>query len=395
MVARNAAVRLESAPPLVGRDIVCFSNDWHGDPLSKTHLMRILARDNRVLWVNSLGLRGPQATARDVRRIADRISRITQGVREVEPNLFVLSPLALPPSETPFIVAANREIVGAQVRLAMRWLRFSHPISWSFLPSSAPISGELGEDLVIYQCVDEFSAFEGTARQTVLALEERLCRRANLVFASAERLVETKRLWNPRTFLVLHGTDYAHFSRALDPETPMPPELAQVPKPVLGFFGLLAEWIDWPLVRYVADQFPHGTVVLVGQPKADLSALKGAPNIRILGRRPYARLPSFCKAFDVALLPFAVNELTLASNPLKVREYLAAGLPVVSTPIPEVESLGLCHIARTKEEFVNAIRAALAAGGGPQRKIAESIRHESWEARVEEIRVRLRDLSLA
>src|SRR5581483_377618 len=129
-------------PHLEGRDIVCFANDWSGDPLSKKHVMRRLARRNRVLWINSLGNRSPRASARDLKRIVDKLQRFAGGLYQVEPNIHVLSPLAV--------------------------------------PSSAWVAGSLGAERVIYHCVDEYSAFDG-AGADIKALEEDLILRSDLV----------------------------------------------------------------------------------------------------------------------------------------------------------------------------------------------------------------------
>src|ERR1700682_5143153 len=147
-------------------------------------------------------------------------------------------------------------------------------------------------------------------------------------------------------------------------------------------WGLIADWVDLELVRHVANAFSGGTVVLLGNATTDLKPLAGALNIRLLGRRAYADLPRYAKAFDVALMPFKLNELTLAANPLKVREYLAAGLPVVSTAIPEVERLGVCRIGKDVDGVVREIAAAIAAGPGPSEVRAAQMRSEGWEARV-------------
>jgi glycosyltransferase involved in cell wall biosynthesis len=143
--------------------------------------------------------------------------------------------------------------------------------------------------------------------------------------------------------------------------------------------------VDVELIRHVADAYSGGTVVLVGNSTADLKPLEGARNIRVLGRKPYADLPRYAKAFDVALMPFRVNELTLAANPLKVREYLAAGLPVVSTAIPEVERLGVCRIGKDADGVVREIASAIAAGSGPSEVRAAQVKSEGWEARVGEM----------
>ncbi len=373
---------------LRGRDLVVFSNDWDGDPLSKVHIMRILSRENRVLWVNSIGNRAPKANAHDLNRIWRKLASFTEGIREVEPNLFVLAPLAVPFYGSEAVRALNRTLLRAQVLRAMRQLKFNKPISWSFLPASAPVSGRLGEEFVVYHCVDEFSAFSDTNGRHIAEMEEQLLRRADLVITSAERLRENKARVNPSTVLVRHGVDFNHFVKACDPATRIPDDIANLPRPIFGFFGLVADWVDLEAIAATARAHPEGSVVVIGKvaPDADVSALKAERNIHMLGRKAYADLPGYCRAFDVALMPFKVNELTLNANPLKVREYLAAGLPVVSSDIPEVRKVGLCKLATSTEDFVRKVDECLAEGAGPTRARAERIRHESWEAKVEEIR---------
>jgi hypothetical protein len=185
--------------------------------------------------------------------------------------------------------------------------------------------------------------------------------------------------------LVRHGVDHGHFAKALDPATPVPQDLARLPRPVIGFFGLVADWVDLELVRQVADAHPRASVVLLGNVVTSTAALEGARNVHLLGRRPYALLPGYCRGFDVALTPFRLNELALAANPLKAREYVAAGLPNVCTDLPELRAVPGCTVARTRPEFVAAVGRAL-LDGGPRRERSDLVRSEGWEARVEEIR---------
>ncbi len=373
--------------PLSGRDIVCFSNDWDGDPLSKTHLMRILARDNRILWVNSLGNRTPRANASDAAKILRRLRAAALGVVEVERNIHVLAPLYVPGYASELARAANRAFVRAQVRRAMSRLGMTRPISWSFLPSAAPVVGTLGEALVVYHVVDEFSAFSD-ASGGVAELERRLLERADLVVASSQRLLEAKRRVNPRTVLVRHGVDWAHFARACA-RGPIPAELARLPRPVIGFFGLVADWIDLALVRRVADAYPRASVVLLGKVVTSTAQLAGAANVHLVGRRPYAELPDWCRGFTVALTPFKRNALALASNPLKAREYVAAGLPNVCTDLPELRAVPGCTVARDDDAFVEEVGRAIAAGGGPDPARSALVRGEGWEAKVDELRAHL------
>lgn len=373
--------------PLAGRDILCFSQDWGGDPLSKNHLMRLLARDNRVLWVNSIGYRAPSASAADLSRAVRKLAAVSRPVREVEPNIHVLNPLAVPFHGRPSVRALNRWLLRAQVRRAMRRLGFRRPVNWVFNPAAAVVAGQLGEETLIYHCVDECTEFTGVPARTIAELEHRLLVAADLVVTSADRLYRAKARVSPNTVLVRHGVDHRHFRRALEPSTLAPAEVAGLPGPVIGFFGLVADWVDVGLMAEVARRFPHGSLVVVGRVATDVSELEALPNAHLLGRKPYEQLPAYCKAFDVALMPFRINELTLNANPLKVREYLAAGLPVVSTPIPEVEVLGNCRIASGPEAFVAEVAAAVAESDAASRRArSESVRGESWEARLDEIR---------
>jgi glycosyltransferase involved in cell wall biosynthesis len=370
---------------LRGRDILCFSHDWSGDPLSKTHFMRLLSRQNRILWVNSIGYRAPTASKRDVGRAVAKLKAAAEPLREVEPNIFVLNPLVIPAYGRPAIRELSRRLLGAQVRRAMRRLGFHRPINWVFNPAAGIIAGELGEEALIYHCVDEYTAFNGVASDALAGLERALLRQADAVFVSAERLLRSKSAANPRTFLVRHGVDFEHFRRALDPATPVADALRGLPRPVIGYFGLIADdWVDVPLLAHVADHFARGSLVLVGKATMDVSALERRPNVHLLGRKPYADLPGYCKGFDAAVIPFPVSEVTLNANPLKAREYLAAGLPVVSTPIPEVEVLGRCRIGADGPSFAAALEAAV-ADPGPRAERSESVRDQSWAARLDEI----------
>lgn len=374
--------------PLRGRDIVCFSHDWTGDPLSKTHLMRVLSRDNRILWINAIANRTPTASSKDVSRVFKKLKAFAEPVREVEPNIFVLNPLAVPAYGSAVVRRFNQRFLIGQVRRAMRKLGFAKVLNFVFNPAAGLLAGNIGEEKVVYYCVDEYTAFTGVA-SGLKEIEENLFRRADLVVVSAEKLFDSKKHFNPNTHIIRHGTDWAHFRKAVDAELTSPEDIKDLPRPIIGFHGLLADWVDFELIRKIAEEFPEGSVVLVGKVSVDaekkIGTISGVRNIHMLGRKPYSELPAYCRQFDVAINPFVINELTLAANPLKVREYLAAGVPVVSTDIPEVRVLEDCMVAGGHEEFISMIREALAC---PESRsaISERIRHESWEAKVDELR---------
>lgn len=376
---------------LRGRDIVCFSHDWTGDPLSKTHIMRILARDNRVLWVNAIANRMPTTSSKDISRIYKKLKGFTEPIREVEPNIFVLNPFAIPAYGNSTIVSLNQGSLVRQIKKAMRKLGFSNVINIVFNPAAGMVAGRLGESELIYYCVDEYTAFTGVG-EGLKRIEDDLFRRADLVVVSAERLFDSKKHLNPNTHIIRHGTDWNHFRTALDPDLAIPSDIANLPRPIIGFHGLLADWVDYELIKKVAKHFTGGSVVLIGKVAVDaeekIKALDGVSNIHLLGRKPYAELPAYCKAFDVALNPFVINELTLAANPLKVREYLAAGLPVVSTDIPEVRVLDDCRVGVDHQDFIKQIEHAL-KNSKSRNEISDAVAGESWEAKVEDLRSKL------
>src|SRR3989454_1342095 len=340
--------------------IICISQDWQGDPTSKKHIMRILAKKNQVLWVNSIGMRRPTASGTDLQRMITKLRRSLAGCQEVEPNLFVMEPLVIPLHGVALADWLNAKILATLLRRLCRRHGFERPLLWTFLPHVSRLVGRLQERLVIYHCVDEYSAFSGVPRDALIRMEQDLIRRAHVVFTSAEKLYGERQSLNPHTYYIPHGVDLPHFAGALDPSTEVPADMRGLPHPVIGFFGLLADWVDLDLVRMVAAARPDWSVVLIGKATTDLRSLRGLANVHLLGQKPYSTLPSYCRGVDVGIIPFRKNDLTVRANPLKLREYLAAGLPLVSTPLPEGERYNrLLHFADRAEAFITAVETAL------------------------------------
>jgi len=368
-----------------GQDIILFSNDWGGDPLSKHQIALRLSKKNRILWVNSMGNRNPTVSAHDLRRAVKKVWQFVRGCQPVAPNIFRFCPLVLPFHGNRAARWINRRLLSAGLRRTCRKLGFREPVTLTFVPNSVDVAGSLGERSIIYYCVDEYSQFTGADRDAVLEMEHRLMQKADLVIVSASRLLETKRAANPNTTLITHGVDVDHFRAACSAETAIPEDAAQLAGPVIGFYGLIEDWVDLEVIRHMATARPAWSFLMIGEVKTDTAAVRHLPNVHFTGRRPYQSLPGYCKKFDIAVLPFVVNELTLAANPLKLREYLAAGLPVVATPLPEVQKLGdLIHAATTPAEFLAECDALVAAGRlGPDPAISRNMDAESWDGKVE------------
>jgi glycosyltransferase involved in cell wall biosynthesis len=372
---------------LTDRSIICVANDWGGDPTSKTHIMAKLAARNRVLWVNSFGMRRPAASRRDLRRIVVKLAQGLRVSRRVTPSLHVYHPLVLPLLGSPKADRLNAWILATTIRRLSGWHGLSRPLLWAFVPTAADLVGRLGEQTVVYHCVDQYAAFAGVPSEVLRRKEIELVRRADVVFASSEELVAERRPLNPHTHFVSHGVDVEHFARARRLETPVPADTAALRRPLIGFFGLLADWVDVDLVRTLALAEPGWTIVLVGKIATDVRTVRDLPNVRLLGQRPYESLPGYCRAFDVGIIPFRVNELTERANPLKLREYLAAGLPVVATDLPEVRKYrDVVRLASSPGAFAAQIRQALGDRDPARaRRRQDAVRGESWEARVEEL----------
>jgi glycosyltransferase involved in cell wall biosynthesis len=370
-----------------GQDIICFSNDWDGDPLSKKHVMLRFAKHNRVLWINSIGNRKPTTSVYDLKRIAKKLREFAKGHRQVHERIYVFSPFAVPFFGSSVARWLNQKALKWSLRRVCRQLGFERPIMWTFYPASGNVVGSFGEQKIVYHCVDEYSEFTGTDKEAILQLERELMAKCDYVIVSSERLYETKKPYNKNTFLVRHGVDVAHFRKACDPQTVIPDEMKRLQGPVVGFFGLIADWVDLDLIQFLARSRPGCSFVLIGKITTDVKMLAGLSNVHLLGQKPYEELPGYVKGFDLAILPFVMNELTVASNPLKLREYLAAGLPVVSSAIPEAAKLKhLIRIGRNKLEFLNHVDAVLQSGQtGPQVRLSSQMDSESWDHKVEEL----------
>jgi glycosyltransferase involved in cell wall biosynthesis len=260
---------------------------------------------------------------------------------------------------------------------------------WTFLPNVVNYLGYFGETFTVYYCVDEWSKFSFMDGKSMRFMEENLMKRADLVITSASHLYENKKPFNENTYLIQHGVDYSYFSKALSPDTKIADELTDIPKPIIGFFGLIHEWIDLELIEYIATARPDWSVVLIGKTAVNLEKLSKHRNIHLLGQRAYEELVSYCKGFDVGMIPFHINEMTVNVNPIKLREYLAAGLPVISTPLPEVEKYKekeMVSIAETGSQMVREIER-LITGDSAEKRLQRSrkMASETWSVKVRQI----------
>ncbi len=385
----------EPARSLKGASIICIASaNWDAELWTNSqHLMSRLARENRVLFVESLGLRRPRARWRDLQRTAGRIRNWSRGVRRPAGNLLVYSPLILPFHNVRWARDLNFWILRTSLSRIAKREKLIRPILWTFLPTSSDLVGHLGESLAIYHCVDEYGANPGVPADVIHRMEKDLLESADLVFTTSRSLYEGKSRFNPRTHYLPNVADAAHFHRAADAETEVPEELRALRRPVIGFVGALSDYkVDFDILLHMTRVHPEWSIALVGPiwagtgpKKAD--ELRRAPNVRLFGARPYAELPGLLKGFDVCIIPFLVNETTVNVFPMKFHEYMAAGKPIVVSDLPSIaEFRRYCRTARGPEAFTRAVEEAL--GEEPEGAAAERIavaRRNTWETRLEEI----------
>jgi glycosyltransferase involved in cell wall biosynthesis len=375
-------------PELAATGIVYFGNEWFAENrTSSHHIARRLPEHCPVLYVDSPGLRPPRATGRDLRRLVDKVRQALRRPTPLAPRLWHCTIPQVPFRRTPGVDALNRRFGRWAARRAIAAVGFERWLSWFVVPHPGFLAGTLDEEFVVYYCIDDYAAHPGVEIEAITAADTALARRADQVFVASTALLDLKRAENPSTAFAPHGVDAALFARAADPATRMPDRAAALRHPVVGFFGLLGDWIDVELLAHLGRARPEWTLLIVGGVATDVSPLARLPNVVLAGAQPYDTLPAWARAFDVAVIPYRLTRQVRHASPLKLREYLATGKPVVSVPTPEVERFAShVRLARTPPEFLRAVEQSLEDHDEAARSARmESVRNMSWEARLAEV----------
>ncbi len=371
-------------------DLVIFGEDWGRHPSSTQHLARRLAGDRRVVWINSIGMRRPRMTGRDLKRMAGKAmalagartnavpARHANSVTPLPETLSVMSATAVPWPGSSLAFGLNQLLIGRQVRRHLAARQISKPILWTSLPTALSAVGRLGERAVVYYCGDDFGALAGVDHAPVLEMERRLAAKADLVLAASPPLAA--RFPIHKTLLLPHGADVELFAKPAARATDLPMSTR-----IAGFYGSISNWIDVALIAASARAMPDWLFVLVGNVETDISQLSSMDNVRLIGARPHADLPGYVQHWDVSLLPFVDCAQIHACNPLKLREYLAAGTPVAATAFPALHAyLDLVETAKGTDGFVAAIRRA--AEDRPRNSARRArVAGETWECRAQQV----------
>lgn len=369
--------------------IIAFTKDWNDVPTCTTHILREMGKTIPLLWINSIGMRRPQlSSGRDWNRVVRKLADSLRPAELKENRLRVLAPLALPKAGNRAGRSLNRLLLRSAVNRALRTMGNGPLELWSFIPNAVDYLGAFGPAKVVYYGVDDWSMFPGIDRDWVLGCEQQLVERADVLFV-ASRVLEDR--WRPiagnRVHYMPHGVWHDQFASALQPDLPLPADLSALPEPRIGFYGNLYDWIDFELVDTLAAARPQWSFVMIGPARTDLSRWQKRRNVHFLGRCEPQQLPAYCKGFAAAIIPYKLSDPRMESvNPVKLREMLAAGLPVVAADIPEVRGVSqFVRTARGADEFLAGLETFVRHP--PDRyAISAERRGDDWSARVRDIR---------
>ena len=367
--------------------VVYFGNEWFAENrTSSHHIARRLSARANLLYVDSPGMRPPSGSKRDLGRIFRKLWQAARPPQWVEPGLWHCTVPQLPWARVPGVRKLNQWFGALAVRRALRIAGMRDPVLWFHVPHPAFMMDAVPHRGVVYYCIDAYAAMPGVDVDYITHCDRALTERADLVFVAPPALVEGTKAINPSTSYSPHGVDVALFAQAQHPDTVVPAAAAELSGPVIGYFGLIAPWTHVELLVAVAKARPHWNLLLIGFASADVTELAALSNVRMVGPQPYETLPSWAKAFDVAIMPYRLNQMVANNNPLKLREYLATGKPVVSAPTAEVHRFGdLVEVATEPEDFIAAIERALADTSDARCKARmAAVSSMSWDARVDE-----------
>lgn len=371
------------ANPLAGHELIVFGPDWNRHPSTGQHLTRCFLDASKVIWVETVGLRKPMLNLHDIRRSAQKIADFASGRRANStpdhPNLRVVSPPTLPFTGAAIVRRFNRWSVARAVRRQAARLGFAKPVLMVCAPSHGSYIGHLGEAASIYLSMDDYALWPGMDAAHIARMEAEAIRRVDAVVAVSDYLARRFATSGKPVKIIPQGVDVPHF--------------ASVPRRSSGgffevaFFGMLDERLDQVLLVKAAGTLPQAVFRLIGPAAIDVSRLHAMPNIRVEAPVNYAALPAAVATADAFILPFVINELTISCTPLKLKEYLACGRPVVSTALPESMAWqDVVHVGKDHSDFIRLL-TAVSQGALPvdAAEIATRLKNESWEARATEL----------
>lgn len=364
------------------RDLIVFGEDWGRHPTSTQHLVRRLANDRKVVWINSVGMRRPRLGLRDLKRIGQKLHSMSNGRSTPQQsavlpdNMTIIEPKVVPWPGSRVVSQINRYVGGRVLRRHIDNANLSNPAIWVSVPTAVDLLPALPDSPVVYYCGDDFGGLAGVDHEPVLACEKRLADKAEKIFTVSEILAD--KFDRSKIVDLPHGADVEMFSSPTDRPADMPGS-----GKIAGFYGSISEWLDQNLMADVASRLPGWTFLFIGDIQCDVTRLMDFRNIQFLGPRRHNQLPSYAQHWTVSLLPFVDNDQIRACNPLKLREYLATGTPIVATPFPALKAYARhIRIAGDAAGFTHAIQTASSDTTESRTARSDEVRGESWERRA-------------
>jgi glycosyltransferase involved in cell wall biosynthesis len=376
-LASGDLMRVSSCP------FVVFSDDWGEHPSSCQHLFRRIARDHDVIWVNTVGMRVPRLTRSDAVKAARKLARMlrvlpaSRAVGARPERLSVIQPPMMPTTGAGALARVNDALVQRSVERELIRRGLEQPVVVTTVPSAAGAIERMAASSVVYYRVDDFSKWPGMDRHVLLCDERKLFSRVDLVIAASQDLAGDARSAGVPVIICEHGVDAEHFARR---DVTSTAALRSIPEPRVGFFGLLDERIDSDLIARLAMAMSDVQFVLAGPIVAAHARLRRLPNVHLTGPVPYELLPGVVAGLSTLILPYASTEQTRTLAPLKVREYLATGLPLVCTRLPgTVPFAAAMVLPESPQEWLVAIRDSLTKPRSTLDAERRMLVGESWD----------------
>jgi glycosyltransferase involved in cell wall biosynthesis len=328
----------EQSRPSEQRPLVVFAEDWGAHPSSTQHLIKVLSQQRKIIWINSIGLRKPRLSWRDILRVSQKIisflstnKQKSQVKRVNSPRFTVINPLVLPCAESGWTVKLCQWFLAKQLVKPLTTMAIHDPIIWCSLPTAVDYLALFKGCPSIYYCGDDFASLAGVDHQQVVKKEQQLVSKVRYIFTASQALLA--KFPEQKSVTIPHGVNYKLFNKKQHKK----PDDLPAGQFIAGFYGSISTWIDQELIVHASKLLPHWQFVFVGQVECNVDRLMQMSNIHFIGPKNHEQLPAYIQHWNVALLPFKNNQQIKMCNPLKLREYLASGTPIVSTDFPALK----------------------------------------------------------
>lgn len=372
--------------------VLCFGGeDWwyHNRGHIDMQLMRRFAKKGTVVYVNSIVMQKPNFSEgrKFLQRLIRKTKSIFTGLKKSDVGFWVYSPFSLPVHHVSWLRPLNALILRWQLARVIRKLSMLNPLVWVACPAACDVAIKIRKSKLVYQRTDRYEEFPGVDSNIIKRYDQKLKANADITVYVNSVLYEEESKQCKRALYLDHGVDYEMFAAA-DNVNYQPDDIIDIPMPIVGFYGSFGKHTtDIKLLEKLADMLPDMSFVFIGPTLPECAKLKSKDNVWMIDQKPYEQIPYYGKFFDVAIMPWRQNRWISGCNPIKLKEYLALGKPIVSTPFNELNKyLEVVYEARTAEEFVMRIKQALKEDC-PEKIISRrnAIKEFSWDSKAQKV----------